>query len=84
MEVQATEAKAKLSELLDLAEGGEIVVITRRGRVVARLMPPEPNEEEARAARMAALGRIRARRANMPKIEMTADEVKALAREGLS
>ena len=84
MEVQATEAKAKLSELLDRAEAGEVVAITRRGRVVARLMPPEPTEEEARAARLAALARIRARRERMPKIEMSPDDVKALSREGLA
>jgi prevent-host-death family protein len=37
-EVGAFEAKNKLSELLDRAERGEEVVITRRGRPVAKLI----------------------------------------------
>jgi prevent-host-death family protein len=51
-EVGAFEAKNKLSELLDLAEGGEEIVITRHGKEVARLVPPKNgvNREEARAA----------------------------------
>jgi len=35
--VGAFEAKTKLSELLDRVEGGEEVLITRRGKLVARL-----------------------------------------------
>ena len=51
-EVGAFEAKNKLSELLDLAERGEEIVITRHGKEVARLMPPKgrPRRDEARAA----------------------------------
>jgi prevent-host-death family protein len=37
--VQLFEAKARLSELVDRAEAGQETVITRRGRVVARLVP---------------------------------------------
>jgi len=40
MQVTATEAKAKLLALLDEVERGEEVIITRRGKVVARLLPP--------------------------------------------
>lgn len=51
-EVGAFEAKNKLSALLDLAEKGEEIVITRHGKEVARLVPPRgrSNHEEARAA----------------------------------
>jgi prevent-host-death family protein len=35
-EIGAFEAKNKLGQLLDWVEAGEEVVITRRGRVVAR------------------------------------------------
>lgn len=51
-EVGAFEAKNKLSELLDLAEHGEEIVITRHGKEVARLVPPKGRHsvEEARAA----------------------------------
>jgi prevent-host-death family protein len=38
-EIGAFEAKNKLSELLDLAEVGEEIVITRHGKQVARLVP---------------------------------------------
>lgn len=37
--VQLFEAKARLSELVDRAEAGKEIVITRRGRPVARLVP---------------------------------------------
>jgi prevent-host-death family protein len=35
------EAKSHLSEILERAAGGEATVITSRGRIVARIMPPE-------------------------------------------
>jgi len=38
--IQASEAKAKFSELLDQVERGETIVITRHGKVIARLTPP--------------------------------------------
>ena len=40
MEINAKEARRKFSSLLDQVEGGEEVVIRRRGREVARLVPP--------------------------------------------
>jgi prevent-host-death family protein len=51
-EIGAFEAKNTLSALLDLVETGEEITITRRGKVVARLVPPQGaiNREEARAA----------------------------------
>ncbi|WP_083988736.1 type II toxin-antitoxin system Phd/YefM family antitoxin [Devosia geojensis] len=39
--VNLADAKARLSELVTNASQGETVEITRRGRVVARLVPPE-------------------------------------------
>jgi prevent-host-death family protein len=48
-EVGAFEAKNKLGQLLDWVEAGEEVVITRRGRVVARLVPPRPVVDRERA-----------------------------------
>ncbi|MER8750110.1 type II toxin-antitoxin system prevent-host-death family antitoxin [Mesorhizobium sp. M1050] len=40
MNVSITEARAKLSELVRRAKAGEEIVITRRGKPVARLLPP--------------------------------------------
>jgi prevent-host-death family protein len=49
--IGAFEAKNRLSELLDAAENGEEVVITKHGRPVAKLVPVEPfDREKARAA----------------------------------
>ena len=51
-EIGAFEAKNTLGNLLDLVEKGEEVVITRRGKRVARLVPDTStkNREEARRA----------------------------------
>ena len=48
----AFEAKNRLGHLLDLVEQGEVVIITRHGKEVARLVPAHPmrNREQARAA----------------------------------
>jgi prevent-host-death family protein len=48
-EIGAFEAKNKLGQLLDWVEAGEEVVITRRGRIVARLVPPRPTIDRERA-----------------------------------
>ncbi len=40
MEISVKEARSKFSSLLDQVEGGEEVIIRRRGREVARLVPP--------------------------------------------
>jgi prevent-host-death family protein len=50
--VGAFEAKTHLSKLLERAEAGETIVITRHGKEVARLVPPataqqtKPSPEE--------------------------------------
>ena len=50
-EVGTFEAKTHLSALLDEVARGETIIITERGRAVARLVPPEaPNRESAVAA----------------------------------
>jgi prevent-host-death family protein len=51
-QIGAFEAKNKLGQLLDLVEQGEEITITRHGREVARLVPPQParNRDQARAA----------------------------------
>jgi prevent-host-death family protein len=38
-EVQASEAKTHLPQLLDDVEHGETIIITRHGRSIARLVP---------------------------------------------
>ena len=53
-EVGAAEAGNKLGTLLDWVEAGEEVLITRRGKAVARLVPAEPGFDRAKARRAAA------------------------------
>jgi len=42
MDVSVAEAKNRLSELIRAVENGESVVITRKGRPVAQLVPAPP------------------------------------------
>jgi prevent-host-death family protein len=63
-EVGAFEAKTRLSELLRETERGRSFVIRRRGRVVARLVPPA--EEEQAAAGSQVLASFREIRKRIP------------------
>ena len=72
-EVGAFEAKTKLAALLDLVEGGEDVLITRRGRAVARLTAPNARFDRERA--WGAAARIRARRRGMTLGNLTIEEL---------
>lgn len=58
-EIGAFEAKNRLGTLLDWVEKGEEVLITRRGKPVARLVSAAPGFDRAKAQKAAA--RIRAR-----------------------
>jgi len=53
-EIGAFEAKNKLGQLLDQVERGEEIVITRRGRAVARLIPNTPGLDREKARRAVA------------------------------
>lgn len=52
-EIGAFEAKNKLGTLLDWVEAGEEVVITRRGRPVARLISANTGHDRVEAKRAA-------------------------------
>jgi prevent-host-death family protein len=56
--VQAAEAKAKFSELLDQVERGETVVITRHGKKIASLVPNELVRRERVQAAIEGLRKI--------------------------
>lgn len=50
-EIQASEAKTHLPQLLDDVEHGATLIITRHGRRIARLIPePDHRQEEIRQA----------------------------------
>lgn len=61
-EVGAFEAKNKFGTLLDWVESGEEVIITRRGKAVARMVSAEPGFDRD-LARQAANGLLAARSA---------------------
>ena len=48
-DVALFEAKNRLSELINRVQAGEEIAITRRGKVVARLVPPAPADAARRA-----------------------------------
>jgi prevent-host-death family protein len=53
-EIGSFEAKNKLSALLDQVEHGAEIVITRRGKAIARLVPAEPGFDRKKAKSAAA------------------------------
>ena len=48
-EIALFDAKNRLSELIDRVQSGEVFVITRRGKVVARLTNSEDHDQSALA-----------------------------------
>ena len=69
-EIQASEAKTHLPQLLDDVERGETIVITRHGRAIARIVP-EAHLRQAEVDR--AIASIKALRQRTGKI--TVDEL---------
>ena len=53
--VSITEAKAHFDEMLDSVESGEDVLITRHGRVIAKIGAPQAPKKPLPLARLAAL-----------------------------
>lgn len=81
LQITATEAKARLAELLRKVEHGETVAILRHGRLVAHLVP---SADQGRTARKAAVERFRAARAraDWPRLNATLEEVLAWRHAG--
>ncbi|MBI5164539.1 MAG: type II toxin-antitoxin system Phd/YefM family antitoxin [Magnetospirillum sp.] len=76
-EIQASEAKAHLAQLLDDVARGETLIITRHGRPVARLVPEEGCRREDVDRAIAA---IAARRRGAAHV--TADDILSARDEG--
>lgn len=66
VQVTAAEAKARLSSLLDAVENGRSVMITRRGKAIAELVP--------RCLERDLLPQLRALRNSLPEQNSTAVE----------
>jgi prevent-host-death family protein len=76
-EIQASEAKTHLPQLLDDIERGESIIITRHGRAIARLIPEDAMRRGGQAE---AVERLKALRATMPRVSL--DELMAMRHEG--
>ena len=74
------EAKSKLSELVEKAEAGQEVIITRRGRPVVKLIRAKPERAPDRAA---AFKEIRVfAKANKLRRKVSLRELRRLTAEG--
>ncbi|WPZ33711.1 type II toxin-antitoxin system prevent-host-death family antitoxin [Thalassobaculum sp. OXR-137] len=66
------EAKTHLSQLLDAVEAGEEIVVTRRGKPIAHIVPaPDDRREKAKEA----VARIRALRKGLTLDGVTVKEL---------
>ncbi len=76
-DIQASDAKTRLPQILDEVERGETVRITRHGRPIARIVP-ETDRRQAEIDK--AIANIRALRRRTGKI--TPEEIVAFRHEG--
>lgn len=80
------DARTRFSELIDRAERGEETIVTRHGRVVARIAPPEDAVAPTRTAKegAAVVERFRALREDIRATggPITRAEIRAWIREG--
>lgn len=60
-QIQASEAKAHLPQLLDDVERGETLIITRHGRRIARIVPELDRRQEEIDKSMAGIRELRKR-----------------------
>ena len=60
-EIQASEAKARLPQLLDDVERGETLIITRHGRAIARIVPEVDRRQEEVDSAIASIRALRER-----------------------
>jgi prevent-host-death family protein len=76
-EIQASDAKACLLQLLDDVEGGETVIIMRHGRAIARIVPETGRWQKEIGKAVDGMKAIRKR-----NVKVTLDELLAARHEG--
>jgi len=79
MNVGIYEAKSKLSQLVEKAEAGEEIVLTRRGRPVAKIVTVAPTSKRSRAALLREIQAL-SRRVRIPK-DISIQEILAEGRD---
>jgi prevent-host-death family protein len=75
--VKSSDAKARFSELLDDVERGDTIVITRHGKVIARMIPDQ--DAQRQRAHDAIEGILALRKQTKP---VSIDEIIAWKNEG--
>jgi len=80
-EVQSSEAKTHLPQLLDEVERGATIVITRHGRPIARLVPEGERRRRDIAEAIETMKKLAKERAERFGT-MTVDEILSLRHEG--
>jgi prevent-host-death family protein len=78
-EVQSSDAKARLPQLLDEVERGETVIITRHGRPIARIVPEAERRQQEVDRAIEAIKAVRARTG-----KITVDDLLSARHEGHS
>lgn len=78
-QIQATEAKARLAQLLKEVEAGERVAITRHGRIVAHIVPAQLQEQ---AERLDKIEQFKAARKRWKKTGISARQAMEWRHEG--
>ena len=83
-QVSAFEAKTRFGELLDRVANGEVIIITRHDKPVARMIPEGRNSREEVRAAIAGLRQLREQIAhrNAGKAKLTLHEIKSFIEEG--
>ena len=70
-EIQASDAKARLPQLLDDVERGETLIITRHGRAIARIVPEVNRRQEEVERALASICELRKRTGKITLEELT-------------
>jgi len=71
-EIQASQAKIHLAELLDEVERGESLVITRHGRRIARLVPDADLRQQQIDEALTAIREVRQRTGKISRSDLLA------------
>ena len=69
--IQATEAKARLANVLRIVEAGETVAITRHGKTIAHIVPAAVND---RSERLVRINHFKSLRKQWSKSDVSAQE----------
>jgi len=76
-QIQASEAKTHLPQLLDDVERGETLIITRHGRAIARIVPEVDRRQEGIDIALASIRELRKRTG-----KATFEELRSAREEG--